>query len=85
MESLVDPHEEIAEAHLLLQDAAESAVLDVQAIKPAVGQGYKVFSFVTAGYLVLNLLSRRVPGPAHWVGLDQHVQLFHHLASLLSV
>ena len=82
MESDTYSDEEIAEAYLLLQDAAESAILDTQSRKHSPSQGYKVFSFATLGYLFLNLLSRRVPGPAHWVGLDQHVQLFHRLASL---
>jgi hypothetical protein len=84
MESSLDLHEEVAERFLLLHDAAEAALIDTQALKPSVGRGYKVFSLVSAGYLVLNLLSRRVPGPAHWVGLAQHVQLFHRIASLFS-
>ena len=82
MQSFADSPEEIEEAYLLLQDATESAVLDTQAMRPAVGRFYKVFSFVTLGYLLLDLLSRRVPGPGHWVGLDQHVELFHRIASL---
>jgi len=83
MEFLVDPEQEIADAYLLAQDAAEAAVLDTQSLQKPVGQGYRIFSLVALGYLALNLLSRRVPGPAHWVGLDQHVQLFHRIASLL--
>ena len=82
MEFAPELDDEVAEAYLLLQDAAESAVLDTQASKPAIWQGYKVFSFLSLGYLCLNLLSRRVPGPAHWVGLAEHVQLFHRIASL---
>ena len=81
--SSADTDDEIEEAFLLLQDAAEAAVVDTQALKPTVGQGYKVFSFVTLGYLFLNVLSRRVLGPGHWVGLAPHVQLFHRIASLL--
>ena len=83
MDYLVDPQDELADAYLLAQDAAEAAVLDAQALKPTAGEGYRIFSLVALGYLALNLLSRRVPGPAHWVGLDQHVQLFHRIASLL--
>lgn len=81
MELPVDPHEEVEDAYLLLQDAAESAILDTRTMKPA-GQGYKLFSLASLGYLSLSLLSRRVPGPGHWVGLDQHVQLFHRIASM---
>ena len=86
MEPVISSPEEFEEAYLLLQDAAESAVLDAQTMKmkPAVDGRYKIFSFVALGYLMLNLVSRRVPGPAHWVGLAQHVQLFHRIASLFS-
>ncbi|HEY2354143.1 MAG TPA: hypothetical protein VGH79_04505 [Gaiellaceae bacterium] len=83
MESFSDSPEEIFEAYLLLQDAAESAALDAQAVKPTTDRFYKLFSFVAIGYLLLDLLSRRIPGPAHWAGLDEHVQLFHRIASLL--
>lgn len=82
MESPIDPHEEVEEHYLLLQDAAESAILDTRTMKPTTGQGYKLFSLISLAYLSLSLLSRRVPGPGHWVGLDQHVQLFHRIASM---
>jgi hypothetical protein len=82
MESLAESPEEIEEAYLLLQDAAESAALDTRSVKPTVGQAYKIFTFATLGYLLLDLLSTYVPGPGQWVGLDQHVQLFHRIATL---
>ena len=82
MEPDIDLQEEIAEGYLLLQDSAESVALDAPAMKQTVGQGYKIFSFTVLGYLLLNLLSRRTPGPAHWLALDQHTQLFHRISSL---
>jgi len=82
MESLAESPEEIEEAYLLLQDAAESAALDTRSVKSTAGQAYKIFTFATLGYLFLDLLSTRVPGPGTWVGLDEHVQLFHRIGSL---
>lgn len=38
---------------------------------------------VTSGYLLLNLVSMKVPGPMHWFGIDTHVRLLQHLADAL--
>jgi hypothetical protein len=43
---------------------------------------YKAFSLTAAAYLVVNTLSVRTPGPAHWLHLAEHVHLIRHIASL---
>jgi hypothetical protein len=45
--------------------------------------GLRVYGAITTGYLFVNALSVRTPGPAHVLGLDSHVRLFSHLGRLL--
>lgn len=82
MEPLTVRDDEIEDAYLLLQDSVEALALDTRPAQSTASQGYKVFSFVALGYLLVNLLSRRTPGPAHWLGFADHVQLFHRISSL---
>ena len=72
----------LEEEEWLHRDTLEAAVLDQRSSRHNRERIYRAFSAVSVTYLLLDLLSRRVPGPAHWIGLDEHVQLFHRIGSL---
>ena len=47
------------------------------------GRLMKLYTWTSGGYLLLDLLSAKVPGPMSFLGVDTHVRLFQHLADAL--